>query len=507
MVMPWRAATVAALHRRRGTWQSVPWAGGPGLPSAQDLRGKAPGARMRGPRATDNLQGRRHLGCPPGPARTGPLGLPRHLGEPRLLGPRPPETRARSVLQVLPHPCPPTVHERRQVRARLCALLHRRLPIRPWMPVGERCHGLPLSLHPAFHLLGGLASGVLKSQRMPRQREGLKALPRRALERFPAPHCGVGALPLPRRRAGDSLPRRTLLGPLESGLSLRPRLACWPPLPAHGERIPLHDGMPEVPHLWETPALPPWCGALEAGLRPGTDQGAHGGSQRGKPLIHEAFPGRIAALFPRCFPQERPRGEVQKDQQQTVQEGVVPGATALGPLSSRGRVPLPGVPPRHHRLCQRLPDASSCARSTAHRRRKRPGGATRAHGVQAHAPLQATGSARGNDQARQPPAALGGFPHPGLRRDIPTRAGRRATRRPALGHSRVLGPVAHPLRARLTTIVENPNTLLPNSQVGPVLQRVAELSPACSSSKDMTDTSLSRLRPLPRDQRGHHHAA
>ena len=47
----------------------------------------------------------------------------------------------------------------------------------------------------------------------------------------------------------------------------------------------------------------------------------------------------------------------------------------------------------------------------------------------------------------------------------------------------MLGNVARTLRARLTKIVENPNTLLPKSHVGPGLQRVAELSSEFSSSK------------------------
>ena len=81
--------------------------------------------------------------------------------------------------------------------------------------------------------------------------------------------------------------------------------------------------------------------------------------------------------------------------------------------------------------------------------------------------------------------------------DGPMHHGLRETMRTALGHSRVLGKVAHTLRARLTKIVENPNTFLPKSHVGPVLQRVAELSPEFSSSKYMTDTQLSHLRLLP----------
>ena len=81
--------------------------------------------------------------------------------------------------------------------------------------------------------------------------------------------------------------------------------------------------------------------------------------------------------------------------------------------------------------------------------------------------------------------------------DVPMHHSLRETMRTALGHSRVLGKAAHTLRACLTKIVENPNTFLPKSHVGPVLQRGAELSPEFSSSKYMTDTQLSRLRPLP----------
>src|SRR2546423_10167549 len=117
--------------------------------------------------------------------------------------------------------------------------------------------------------------------------------------------------------------------------------------------------------------------------------------------------------------------------------------------------------------------------------------------VQPHAPLQAKGIERGNNQARQPPAALCSFPQPGLRMDVPMHHSLRETMRTALGHSRVPGNVAYTLRACLTKIVENPNTFLPKSHVGPVLQRGTELSPEFSSSKYMTDTHLFHLRPLP----------
>ena len=59
--------------------------------------------------------------------------------------------------------------------------------------------------------------------------------------------------------------------------------------------------MAEVEHIRDTQAPQPLFGELDESLRPGTDQGAHGGSQSFKPLVHEGFPGRIAAIFHRFF--------------------------------------------------------------------------------------------------------------------------------------------------------------------------------------------------------------
>src|SRR5215216_4367770 len=67
----------------------------------------------------------------------------------------------------------------------------------------------------------------------------------------------------------------------------------------------------------------------------------------------------------------------------------------------------------------------------------------------------------------------------------------------ALGQPRLLGKLAHALCARFTKRLENPQTFLPKSHVGLVLQRVAELSPAFSSSAYLTDTQLSRLKRVP----------
>src|SRR4029453_8198778 len=67
----------------------------------------------------------------------------------------------------------------------------------------------------------------------------------------------------------------------------------------------------------------------------------------------------------------------------------------------------------------------------------------------------------------------------------------------ALGQPRLLGKMAHALCARFTKRLENPQTFLPKSHVGLVLQRVAELSPEFSSSAYLTDTQLSRLKRVP----------
>src|SRR5215216_2281705 len=71
------------------------------------------------------------------------------------------------------------------------------------------------------------------------------------------------------------------------------------------------------------------------------------------------------------------------------------------------------------------------------------------------------------------------------------------TMRTALGQPRLLGKMAHALCARFTKRLENPQTFLPKSHVGLVLQRVAELAPEFSSSAYLTDTQLSRLKRVP----------
>jgi hypothetical protein len=69
--------------------------------------------------------------------------------------------------------------------------------------------------------------------------------------------------------------------------------------------------------------------------------------------------------------------------------------------------------------------------------------------------------------------------------------------RTPLGQSCVLGNMPNALYAHFAKIVDNPQTFLPQSHVGPVLQRVTELVPEFSALAYMTDTQLSRLTWIP----------
>jgi hypothetical protein len=61
----------------------------------------------------------------------------------------------------------------------------------------------------------------------------------------------------------------------------------------------------------------------------------------------------------------------------------------------------------------------------------------------------------------------------------------------------LLGQLANALFAIVPKTLENAKTFVPKSHVGPVLYKVAELSPEFSSSKYMTDTQVSRLKRIP----------
>jgi len=81
--------------------------------------------------------------------------------------------------------------------------------------------------------------------------------------------------------------------------------------------------------------------------------------------------------------------------------------------------------------------------------------------------------------------------------DVSTLHGLLETVPPALGEPGLLGETSHALCPVLTQTLENPHAFVPKSPVGLVRQKVAELSPACSSSASMTDTQLSRLKRIP----------
>jgi hypothetical protein len=169
-------------------------------------------------------------------------------------------------------------------------LLPSGLTIRQWRGGGQRFHSLDLRVPAACHLGGGLGSGVGDPQGMEGQREGRKPRSVLALACFPALPLRVGGLHVTCGLGDGWIPRRPSLVPLKSVLGLLPLLAGLPPLPTHGERIPVHDDVHERKDSRHPQALQPWFGALDEGRRPVTDQGAPRGSQRFKPLGHKGFP-------------------------------------------------------------------------------------------------------------------------------------------------------------------------------------------------------------------------
>src|SRR5262249_32820692 len=117
--------------------------------------------------------------------------------------------------------------------------------------------------------------------------------------------------------------------------------------------------------------------------------------------------------------------------------------------------------------------------------------------VYSHPTLEPKGIECGNEQAQQPLPALGGFPQPGFRVVVTALHGLLETMHTTLGKAVLLGNASHALFTVLTKTLENPQAFVPKSHVGPVLQRVTELSPEFSSSAYLTDTQLSRLKRIP----------
>src|SRR3989442_15377746 len=89
-----------------------------------------------------------------------------------------------------------------------------------------------------------------------------------------------------------------------------------------------------------------------------------------------------------------------------------------------------------------------------------------AHRFYPYAALETERIERGHDQTRYPMTADLGFPQPRFGMAVPAYHGLLKTMHTALGKPRLLGNVAHALRARFTKKVENPKTFLPKSHVG-----------------------------------------
>src|SRR5262245_8061899 len=89
-----------------------------------------------------------------------------------------------------------------------------------------------------------------------------------------------------------------------------------------------------------------------------------------------------------------------------------------------------------------------------------------AHRVHAHPALEPKSIQRGDQQARQPLPALGGFPQPRLRIEVSALPSLCKTMHATLGQTRLLGHAAHALPAVVTKTLENPDAFLPKSHVG-----------------------------------------
>src|SRR5262245_11547238 len=111
-----------------------------------------------------------------------------------------------------------------------------------------------------------------------------------------------------------------------------------------------------------------------------------------------------------------------------------------------------------------------------------------AHRIQPHAALEAKGIECGDDEARQPRAAVFGFPEPGFRVAVTALHGLLKPMHAALGKPRLMGKVSNALGGIVTQTLENPQAFVPKSHVGPVLRRVTELVAEFSPSAYTTDT-------------------
>src|SRR5205814_1347950 len=216
-----------------------------------------------------------------------------------------------------------------------------------------------------------------------------------------------------------------------------------------------------------------------------------------QPLIAQLLPPGIGAIVRRLFQQQIPTSEVHEDRDHAFQEGFIHGPNDLAPLPTR----LPVLFPSRRRLqqcgLQRLHHTAQGRGGTPYLRLQTQMREKLVHRLHPHAALQAKGIERGDDQARQPLPVVCGFPEPGFRVVVTALHGLLEAMHATLGQASLLGNASHALGPVVTKTLENPQAFVPKSHVGLVLQRVAELSPEFSSSAYMTDTSLSRLKPLP----------
>jgi hypothetical protein len=159
------------------------------------------------------------------------------------------------LLYILPHSCPPKIHEGCQGRQLLADLFHDVVLYRALMVLGSCCDGSDFGLQPAVDLSRSLRGGVVDVQRMQGEREHCQVVAIRAVHPLPALHFRTPHLHLllGRKESWRRSREKRLLA--EYLLSLRALLAGVAHPPSDGERVALHQIMHDMKEIGHTQAL------------------------------------------------------------------------------------------------------------------------------------------------------------------------------------------------------------------------------------------------------------
>jgi hypothetical protein len=252
--------------------------------------------------------------------------------------------------------------------------------------------------------------------------------------------------------------------------------------------IALDDFMGDREEIRHAPTRQPMVGQLDQGRGAVTHQGQPPGPEALEPLIHQRLPRGIGAIVRHRFQHKRACREVHADQDHPFEERFIHGPHNLAHLPTGAPVLLPGCRGLQPRSLQRRHHTAQGCGRTPHLGLQRETRAKLAHRVQPHAALEAKGRECGDDEARQPRAAVCGCPAPGVRVAVTALHGLLKPMPAALGTPRLRGTVSHALGGIVTQTLENPQAFVPKSHVSPVLRRVTALVAEFSPSAYTTDT-------------------